>query len=145
MNQMNAFPRTSTNIVHRIAVSGIVLLLMITSSSQIHAAQCGGLPKGWLSANSEIPTDRIVIPIGHESAPDVPPRAPCKCTGTSCSPAAPTPGPDHRVSGAGFRDADLGQTREFPLLINQSESPDCTDVGLRYVVVFGIFRPPCGV
>lgn len=126
------------------AVSGIVLLFMIASSSQIHAAQCGGLPKGWLPTITEIPAERMVIPLGGESAPDAP-RAPCKCTGTSCSPAAPTPGPDHRVSGGISRDADFVQTRDFPLFMNQSEYPDATDVGLRYEVVWGFLRPPCGV
>lgn len=144
MNQMHTLPRTSTNIVYRMAVSGIVFLLMIASSSHIHAAQCGGLPKGWLPANAEIPEERIVIPLGHESAPDVP-RDPCKCTGTSCSPAAPTPGPDHRLGSVSSRDADLGPVRIPLLRMRQSEYPDTVVAGLRHEVVLGILRPPCGV
>lgn len=139
---MHTSPRTMTNIVHRMAVSGIVFLFIIVFSTPIHAAHCGGFPKGWLPANAEIPTERIVIPIGHQSAPDVP-RAPCKCTGNSCSPATPTPAPDHRVSGESSRDADWAQSRFFPRNIKQFEYPDATDVGLRYEVVLGILRPPC--
>ncbi len=144
MNQMHALPRTTTSIVHRMAVSGIVFLFVIAFSSYTHAAQCGGLPKGWLPANSEIPAERIVIPIGHESTPDVP-RKPCKCTGTSCSPAAPTPGPDHRLGSVSSRDADLGPVRIPLLRMRQSEYPDTVVSGLRYEDVLGIFRPPCGV
>ena len=144
MNQMQALPRTTTNIVHRLAVSGIVFLLMIASSSHIDAAQCGGLPKGWLPANSPVTAERIVIPIGLESAPDSP-RAPCKCTGTSCSPAAPTPGPDHRLGSVSSRDADLGPVRIPLLRMRQSEFPDTVVAELRYEVVLGILRPPCGV
>ena len=127
------------------AVSGIVFLFIIASSSHLHAAQCGGLPKGWLPSHLSVKLDRITFPIGGVSVPAVPPRAPCKCTGTSCSPAAPTPAPDHRVSGENCHDADLEPTRNFPPLTNQSEFPDATDVGLRYEVVLSILRPPCGV
>ena len=144
MNQMHTLPRTMTIIVHRIAVLGIVFLLTIAFSSHIHASQCGGFPKGWLPANELATSDPIVIPLDGESAPDVP-RAPCKCTGTSCSPAAPTPAPDHRVSGGSSRDADGEQSRDFPLLLNQTEYSDATNVGLRYEVILGILRPPCDV
>ena len=144
MNQMNAFPRTTTNIVHRMAVSGIVFLFIIASSSHLHAAQCGGFPKGWLPANAPVTAERLMVPLGGESAPVVP-RAPCKCTGTSCSPAAPTPGPDHRLGSVSSRDADWGPV-QIPLLrISQSEFPDTVVAGLRYEVVLGILRPPCGV
>lgn len=149
---MSQFAFPVTNVVRRIAVPGMVFLLVLAANSGLFAAQCGGFPKGWKpaevksesahaeTAHTETPLSRLTKTSDHWG----PVPSSCRCEGSKCSPAAPARIPDQRVlTGVQYDavyEAQAGADRpvlspEFPASVNSQ---------IRYEVVLGVFRPPCG-
>lgn len=149
---MSQFTSPVTNVVRRIAVPGIVFLLVLAANSGVFAAQCGGFPKGWKPsevksesahadlADTKTPLNQLAKTSNHRA----PAPASCRCEGSKCAPAAPAPLPDQRVlTGVQYDavyEAQTGADRaalspEFPASVNSQ---------IRYEVVLGVFRPPCG-
>lgn len=142
-----------TTVVHRSAVWGIVFAFILATQSSLFAAQCGGLPKDWKANPVPLagpPTPLLNAPVygvfpSQPRMPDPERRVPCRCTGTSCSPAAPTPVPDQRVMSGQSQEASVerfAQMRQPPSVLVYSQ--DVQGVR-RYEVVLGLLRPPCGV
>lgn len=134
------------NFVRRLAVLGVVFLLGLSANSGLFAAQCGGLPKGWKPAEIQaVTTDSDVTDIGNSQRPTAPAPAPCKCTGASCSPAAPSPAPERGVVSVVQVEAILGRSPIVKSVRATSEFSNAVNSTLRYEVVLGVFRPPCGI
>ena len=130
------------NFVRRLAVSGTVFLLVLAAHSGVFAAQCGGLPKGWKPAEmqaSSTPADAV------PQQPASPVPAPCQCRGASCHPAAPSPAPERGVVSSVSIEAILDRTPSLKPVRSASGFPATVNSMLRYEVVLGLFRPPCGV
>lgn len=150
---MNPIPRAMTNIVHRSAVRAIVIALVLAAHAPLFAAQCGGLPKGWRPERATLPSP--VIPVLNVSVPDdlpalpsgpIPERhVPCRCTGASCSPAAPSPVPDQRVVSGRSTEASVERFAAMWKAPSVSHNFEDVESVLRYAVVFTFWRPPCDV
>ena len=143
---LNPLPRQTMNFVRRIAVSGAVFLWVLAIHSGVFAAQCGGLPKGWKPAESQVGNSSAeVLHLGQSDRPAAPMPAPCQCTGASCQPAAPSPAPERGVVWSVSADAFLDRPTRLKSVRSASEFPASVNSTLRYEVVLGVFRPPCGV
>ena len=144
--RLNPSLHTTMNFVRRLAVSGMVFLLGLAANSGVFAAQCGGLPKGWKPAETQASSTPVdVMNFAGAERPASPAPAPCQCRGASCHPAAPAPAPERGVVLSVSIDAmlDRSMCRE-PVRISP-EFPATVNSMLRYEVVLGVFRPPCGV
>ena len=136
----------TTCFVRRIAVSGMVFVLALAANSGAFAAHCGGFPKGWKPAESQaVSTLSHVLSLTGSERPTAPSPAPCQCTGASCSPAAPSPAPERGV----VTTIQLRAILDLSPLVKSDRSvpefPQTVYSTLRYEVVFGVLRPPCGV
>ena len=128
------------------AVSGMVFLLVLAANTGAFAAHCGGFPKGWKSAEtqSDNTLSDVVSLVGSEQ-PTAPSPVPCKCIGASCHPAAPSPAPERGVVSQVQIRAILDRTPLVKSDRSAPEFPQTVNSMLRYEVVFGVLRPPCGV
>lgn len=145
---MNRFTSPVTNVVRRIAVPGIVFLLVLAANSGLFAAQCGGFPKGWKPAGgptetaqklAETPVDQLA----KTTLPAAPARS-CHCEGSKCAPAAPPSAPDQRVTSSVSMDAHFLATSGADRAVVSPEFPASVNSQIRYEVVLGLLRPPCG-
>ena len=130
----------------RLAVWGAVCLLVLASGGSVFAAQCGGFPKGWHTSSG--PANTVDFSVSGSKLPNAPAHplpAPCQCRGLSCSPAAPVQAPDQRVVTGQMNDGILVRTIGFQRSPSDVEFPDAVTALLRYEVVLGVLRPPCGV
>ena len=134
------------NFVRRLAVSAGVFLLVLVAHSGVFAAQCGGLPKGWKPAEMQADSAAVdVTDLGSSPQPTTPAPAPCRCSGASCHPAAPSPAPERGVVASASIEAILDRSPSLKPVRSVSEFPAAVNSMLRYEVVLGLFRPPCGV
>ena len=143
---LNTFSHTAMKLARRIAVMGMVCLFILAANGSLFAAQCGGLPKGWHAATDS--ADRVEFSLSDvrlPSSPSAPRPAPCRCIGSSCSPAVPSPAPDQRVTTGSVSDGILVQTASLGRSPSPVEFPNAVTASLRFEVVLGVFRPPCGV
>ena len=139
-------PHITMRFVHRMAVMGVVCLLVLAVQSGAFAAQCGGLPKGWKPAQTQADsTLSNWVSLAESERPTAPTPMPCQCRGASCLPASPAPAPERGVVLSLQIDAmlDRSMCRE-PVRVSP-EFPAAVNSMLRYEVVLGVFRPPCGV
>ncbi len=144
--RLNPTSPLTTCFVRRIAVPGMVFLLVLAANSGAFAAHCGGFPKGWKSAETQAAnTLSDVLNVAGSERPTAPSPAPCKCVGASCHPAAPSPAPER----GGVSTVQIRAILDHPPLVKSdravSEFPETVNSTLRYQVVFGVLRPPCGV
>ncbi len=145
-SRLNHTSSLTTCFVRRIAVSGMVLLLVLVANTGAFAAQCGGFPKGWKSAETQsASTLSHVLSLAGSEQPTAPSPAPCKCTGASCSPAAPSPAPERGAVPTVQIRSILDHAPLVKADRSVSEFPQTVHSTLRYDVVFGVLRPPCGV
>ena len=133
------------NFVRRLAVSGTVFLMLLVAQSGVFAAQCGGLPKGWKPAEMQAGhTLADAMSLASPQRPAAPAPTPCQCFGASCHPAAPSPAPERGVVSVQI-EAILDRTPSLKTVRSASKFPAAVNSMLRYEVVLGVFRPPCGV
>ena len=145
---MNRFTSPVTNVVRRIAVPGIVFFLVLAANSGLFAAQCGGFPKGWKPAGVESETAQALTEtpverLSKSTAPAAPARS-CHCEGSKCAPAAPPSAPDQRVASSVSTDAHFVGASAADCTVMSPEFPAAVNSKIRYEVVLGLLRPPCG-
>lgn len=126
----------------RFSVGLALFLFVIGMGSDLFAAQCGGLPKGWHSPDGDV-ARTLKLPVSESPLPS-PPR-PCRCTGASCSPVAPLPVPDQRVVTGTPQEALIDEVVRLIAQRSPSVFSDVVSASLRYEVVLGVFRPPCSL
>ena len=145
-SRLNSTSSLTTCFVRRIAVSGMVLLLVLAANTGALAAQCGGFPKGWKSAETQaVSSLSDVLNVAGSERPTAPSPVPCKCIGASCHPAAPSPAPER----GGVSTVQIRAILDHAPLVKSDRSvpefPQTVNSMLRYEVVLGVLRPPCGV
>lgn len=145
---MNRFTSPVTNVVRRVAVPGIVFLLVLAANSGLFAAQCGGFPKGWKPVGFENETVQLLTetPVERLSKPTTPaaPARSCHCEGSKCAPAAPPSAPDRSVTWSVSTDAHFVGASAADRAVVSPEFPAAVNSQIRYEVVLGLLRPPCG-
>lgn len=143
---MPPLPHMPMRFVRRMAVPGMVCLLILATHSGAFAAQCGGLPKGWKPAQPQVDTTLSNwVSLPESERPAVPTPKPCQCRGASCHPAAPSPAPERGVVLSLQIDAKLDRLMCREPVRVSPEFPAAVNSMLRFEVVLGVFRPPCGV
>lgn len=126
----------------RFSVGLALFLFVVGIGSDLFAAQCGGLPKGWHSPDADVAGAlKLSSPDSETPLPQKP--LPCRCTGASCSPVAPLPIPDQRVVTGLPQEALVNVVDRLVGQKSPSEFSDAVWASLRYEVVLGVFRPPC--